>query len=459
MKETVRKGLGIYSRLGAGKFLNRFLGKIVPNNLFHQKRADFEYSKRDLPGHGVQTAGNDHVVLIVVDALRYDVINSDDTPGLTEFGKATAVAPSPWTYPSVSSILTGLYPNEHGAIRQNDDPDNVGTDEIYLPPKATAYTLPEHFASAGYNTYGAFGFLMPFLAAGGRFETHKVYNDADAERILTDYEAWLDSNVTDSTFSYIHLADPHEPTDPPSKYWQEYQVDDDLAGIRSWGSYADTWKGDAAQQFQENKRRLYRASVKYVDSQISQLLDRLDDKLHSDPTVIVTSDHGEALWEHPELDSANFYDSRPAYSVGHGGTPYESISKVPILYKNVEFASETCTTIDILPTLLSDKSIDVPDGITGHSHSEPLPAQRTLLTEGSRYGYEKKAVYNSEYKLIHSKGDDTTLGFEIPGETTVQLPDDVESELMRRLPPWPGGDEVRAVSSQVQSQLRDLGYK
>jgi arylsulfatase A-like enzyme len=189
------------------------------------------------------------------------------------------------------------------------------------------------------------------------------------------------------------------------------------------------------------------------------LLDRLDDKLHAEPTVVVTSDHGEALWEHPELDAANFYDSRPAYSVGHGGTPFESISKVPILSKNVEFASETCTTIDILPTLLSEKSIEVPDGITGHAHSEPLPAQRTLLTEGSRYGYEKKAVYNSEYKLIRSKGDDTTLGFEIPGETTVQLPDDVESELMRRLPPWPGGDEVRTVSTQVQSQLEDLGYK
>jgi arylsulfatase A-like enzyme len=459
MRQTIRKGVGIYSQLGIGNFLNRFLGKIVPNNLFHEKRADFEYRKRELPDHGVQTSGNDHIILIVVDALRDDAVNPDDTPRLGEFGRSTAVAPSPWTYPSVSSILTGVYPNEHGAIRQNDDPDNVGTDEIYLPPKSTAHTLPEHFASAGYNTYGAFGFLMPFLAVGGRFETHKVYNDADAERVLRDYEAWLDSNVTDSTFSYLHLADLHEPTDPPSKYWEEYDVDGRIDGITNWGGYADNWTGDSARRFQEHKRRLYRASVKYVDAQIARLLDRLDDKLHAEPTVVVTSDHGEALWEHPELDAANFYDSRPAYSVGHGGTPFESISKVPILSKNVEFASETCTTIDILPTLLSEKSIEVPDGITGHAHSEPLPAQRTLLTEGSRYGYEKKAVYNSEYKLIRSKGDDTTLGFEIPGETTVQLPDDVESELMRRLPPWPGGDEVRTVSTQVQSQLEDLGYK
>ncbi|WP_434530800.1 sulfatase-like hydrolase/transferase [Haloarcula sp. NS06] len=459
MKETVRKGLGIYSQLGASNFLNRFLGKIVPNNLFHEKRADYEYSNRNLPTHRTHTAGDDHIILIVVDSLRCDVINAHDTPLLNEFDKTTAVAPSPWTYPSVSSILTGLYPHQHGAIRQNDDPDNVGVDEIYLPPKSTEHTLPEHFASVGYNTYGAFGFLMPFLAASGRFETHKLYNDAGAERILTNYETWLDNNITNSTFSYIHLADPHQPTDPPEKYWREYRVDDDLDGITKWGDYADNWDGKGAEYFQEHKKRLYRASVNYVDSQISKLIGRLGGKLHTDPTVIVTSDHGEALWEHPELDSANFYDSRPAYSVGHGGTPYESISRVPILYKNTEFSSEDCSTIDIFPTLLSDKSIDIPDGVTGHSHSDPFPAQRMLLTEGSRYGYEKKAIYDSDYKMIRSNGDDTTLGFEIPSETTVQLPDGVESELTQQLPPWPEGDKVREVSNQVQTQLENLGYK
>jgi len=459
MKETVRKGLGIYSQLGASDFLNRFLGKVLPNNLFHEKRADYEYSNRTLPAHRTRSSDDDHIVLIVVDALRSDAINTDDTPVLNEFDRTTAVAPAPWTYPSVSSILTGLYPHEHGAIRQNDDPDNVGTDEIYLPPKSTAHTLPEHFASTGYNTYGAFGFLMPFLAASGRFETHKLYNDAAAEDILAEYETWLEGNSTDSTFSYIHLADPHQPIDPPSEYWREYRVDEDLDGITKWGSYADTWDGDGAEYFQENKKRLYRASVSYVDSQISKLLDHLDAMLPADPTVIVTSDHGEALWEQSELDSANFYDSRPAYSVGHGGTPYESIARIPILYKNTEFSGEDCSTIDIFPTLLSERSIDVPDGISGHSHTDSLPAQRTLLTEGSRYGYEKKAVYDSEYKLIHSNGDHTTLGFEIPDETTLQLPDDVKSELMRQLPPWPEGDEVREVSDQVQTQLENLGYK
>ena len=459
MKGTVRRGLGIYSQLGASNFLNRFLGKIVPNNLFHEKKANYEYSKRSLPAHGTHTAGDDHIILIVVDSLRHDIINTGDTPLLNEFDRTMAVAPSPWTYPSVSSILTGLYPHEHGAIRQNDDPDNVGTDEIYLPPKSTEQTLPEHFASVGYNTYGGFGFLMPFLAASGRFETHRLYNDADAERVLADYETWLDSNITNSTFSYLHLADPHQPTNPPKKYWREYQVDDDLDGITKWGGYADTWNGDGAEYFRENKKRLYRASVNYVDSQLSKLMERLDAKLHADPTVIVTSDHGEALWEHSELDSTNFYDSRPAYSVGHGGTPYESISRVPILYKNTEFSSEDCSTIDIFPTLLSDRSISIPDEISGHSYSDSVPSERMLLTEGSRYGYEKKAIYDSEYKIIHSNGDHTTLGFEVPSETMVELPDDVESDLMQQLPPWPEGNEVREVSNQVQTQLENLGYK
>lgn len=63
-----------------------------------------------------------NVLLLVVDACRYDYLGGGtaETPNadaLADEGVAfrRAVSPAPWTLPSVTSLLTGKYPHEHGA--------------------------------------------------------------------------------------------------------------------------------------------------------------------------------------------------------------------------------------------------------------------------------------------------------------------------------------------------------
>jgi hypothetical protein len=126
-------------------------------------------------------------------------------------------------------------------MRGNDDPDNVGEDEIYLPPKLSedTYTLPEYLAASGYETYGGFAFNMPFLALSGRFQRHRMYNDAEAETVLNEHLDWVEQYKDDKTFSYLHLSDLHQPTDPPLHYWDRFDVDADVEGLTDWGEFTD----------------------------------------------------------------------------------------------------------------------------------------------------------------------------------------------------------------------------
>lgn len=461
MRRLLRKANDLRRERGLSALADSALSRALPGNTYREKRADLEYRLRSPPKVSRGSDCPTHVVLIVVDAMRLDFINEEDSPFFTTLEKTSAITAAPWTYPSVSSLVTGLYPHEHGAIRQNDDPDNVDDDELRLPPKLPTNipTLPEFFAAAGYDTYGAFGFNMPFLALSGRFENHRLYSDPDASLIFRDYVQWLQKESTGDTFSYLHLSDLHEPISPPSEYWEQYKIDDSIDSIRGWGKYTDALEGEGAQRFREQKIRLYRSAVNYVDEQVRSLSYRLEQELDSPPVLIVTSDHGEGFWEHAELDKTHFYDSRPAYGVGHGGTPYESIARVPILSNTVDFGTNQVSTIDITPTLLNIADITPKKSVSGVSRSGKESPDRVLITESARYGYEKKAAYTDEYKLICSYGDGVTLEFSLPEEELVHVPAEIRNKLMSKLPPWPDSGSTRTVSPSVQSQLEDLGYK
>jgi arylsulfatase A-like enzyme len=63
-----------------------------------------------------------NVLLLVLDACRFDYLRGPkaETPNADSFADEgtefrRAVSPAPWTLPSVTSALTGLYPHEHGA--------------------------------------------------------------------------------------------------------------------------------------------------------------------------------------------------------------------------------------------------------------------------------------------------------------------------------------------------------
>src|SRR5262245_43209250 len=98
---------------------------------------------------GGGTAARPSVVLVLVDQLRADAAEQwlSETRALAERGVRCSEMRSaaPWTYPSVISLLSGLYPQQHGA-NANQRGNELTTIDDAVP------LLPRTLQAAGYFT-------------------------------------------------------------------------------------------------------------------------------------------------------------------------------------------------------------------------------------------------------------------------------------------------------------------
>lgn len=427
----------------------------VPYDLYQTRRADQQFKTKKFPDNEPAEDAPRHIICVVVDALRADHVDDETTPHLEKFNRTDAITPGTWTFPAMSSFLSGVYPHEHGALHQGAKTSE--SDQFTLPPRMDddRTTLTEVLAGAGYDTYGGFGHDTPFVAISGRFHTHELFHkvNSNAEDIFNAYLDWVEGR--DRTFALLHLADPHIPVNPPEQYWKEYSVDRSIDGIENWRYQEELDCNGACQQYRTNRRRLYRSAVDYIDDATNRFIDRLESTV-DDPLIIVTSDHGEAMWEHVETD-VELFDGTGC--VDHGGTPYEQVAKVPLLTNADWFFEGDISLVDIVPTLLDVVGVN---GIetSGYSLCDPVPESRRPIVEGCMNGTEKKAVYDGQYKLIVSKEQDIELGYVLPEEQQVAIPSEVRRRLIDALPAWPDGKMSRTeVSDVVEDRLGQLGYK
>lgn len=427
----------------------------VPYDYYQTSKADRQFAQKDLPASQLDESAPNHIVCVVVDALRADHVTEELTPYLADLNGTNAITPGSWTFPAVSSILSGVYPHEHDAMRQTDAFDD--TDGIRLPPRMDEdrVTITEALTGAGYETYGGFGHDTPFVALSGRFQTHELYHtiNSNADDVLSDYLDWVEGK--DRTFAFLHLADPHIPVDPPTEYWEKHEVDSSIEGLENWRYNTDVDCDDACETYREHRRRLYRASVDYIDDALERFGTQLETEL-DDPLFVVTSDHGEAHWDHVEFDVEHFDGSG---CVDHGGAPYEAISRVPLL-TNADWSFDGLVSLVDLPETFVDVTGVKFEDTAGRSLTEAEPPNRFVVVEGSLNGHEKKAVYHEDYKLLVSKGHDVEVGYSVPDESIVELPEEELGALRDHVPPWPDeSDRETEVSGVVEDRLEQLGYK
>ena len=206
----------------------------------------------------------------------------------------TVVAPAPITLPSHSSILTGLYPFEHG-VRNNGN--------FYLAERFE--TLATRLKARGYRT-GAFVSSFILDRRYGLDRGFDVYDDhmegAYAQVVTLQAERrgdrtalalgrWIDERAKepdDPFFAWLHLYDPHEPYRPPHPF-------------------RDLFANDP-----------YDGEIAFDDAIVASVLDRLRRAGLLDRTlVVVTGDHGESLGEHGETTHSMFL--------------YEAAIRVPLI--------------------------------------------------------------------------------------------------------------------------------
>lgn len=430
---------------------------------YRTKRADFEHRRRrqsrsrSFDARVTTADGPDHILILVIDALRPDFVPELPVP----FG--CAITPGTWTFPSVTSMHTGLYPTEHGShVRSTDG-------SYLLPEQATGVDLlPVTLERCGYSTMFASDFTIPLLAAGGWYQRHHASVNEGAKHVVDRYRSWRRSR--DRTVAYLHFSDLHEPLDPPDEHVRA-EIDTEIPGLSTWNY--DYWEeydetDPDCLRYRENRLGLYRACLAHVEEHLSSLLDAV----LADTFLIITGDHGELHWEHHEIDT-KFSDSRPAYSVGHGGTPYDMLARVPAAAHHPDDGEILPTggwasLRDIPNTVLRALGHDDPFPFPGMAWQDEIPEDRAVICESCRHGTERKAVYRGPEKIIHSREDAVLLHAAVdpstPGETPRPTKRENVPELLDAIDEKWNSDSSTNSSGQmpgrmIKDRLEALGYK
>jgi arylsulfatase A-like enzyme len=364
----------------------------------------------EVPRQPVSTARPNLLVLVVdtLSARRMSLHGYErpTTPELVEFASAgtvfdNAVAPSSWTLPSVASLLTGLAPNTHGVL---------GDSRSYLMDGLQ--TWPERLREAGIE--GAAFVANPLVAVANHFDqgfgSWTQANDEPAcdlnERLL----AWLDGQPPDRRwFAYVHYMDPHAPYGAPEGLRERFTSD--YVERRDFGGFLpNVLQREEVAPLDEAAQRhvgnLYDGEVAYFDRCFGVLRHELQRRGLLERTVVVlTSDHGEELFEHGRL--------------GHGYALHEQMLAVPLMLvgpglpSGVRHAAPVGTA-RLAPTLLALAGLPPPPGLL------PLPPFGPALDSEPVFASVRTELFGPRRSLVAARdaqGRKVVLVLDESGET------------------------------------------
>ncbi|MAA79926.1 MAG: hypothetical protein CL916_11785 [Deltaproteobacteria bacterium] len=312
-----------------------------------------------------------HIIVIVIDTLRADIVEEVDTPNLDLLAKKgqrvkKAWAPSTWTAASVISLFSGQSVMKHGWDHKM--PKDMPKGESY-PPFEVEQTLAEELKRNGYRTVGLFAnrLLSRELGFHRGFEIWDFISDEQASHRI---ERELIKYPTESHFLYLHLYGAHQPLRPSPQSKEKWRIfDDDLSKKGGVGLSA---LKDSSRS--EVYHKAYRAVVEDIDRNLGAIIESLS-VLKGDKVIIVTSDHGEMLGEHKRI--------------GHDAFVYEPLTWVPLVVYGMRPLEDPFSLVNIPFEICSTLSLDC----SFTKQMEPIHSQREgeiaiLDNEWNKYMYQ-----------------------------------------------------------------------
>ncbi len=306
-----------------------------------------------------------NVLLITVDTLRADQLGcyggAAATPHIDRLARQgtrflNAASPMPSTRPAHFSLLTSLYPRQHGVL---SNADSLAEGIV---------TLPQLFAAADYRTAAFTGvkLLAPGSGAERGFATFEAPEKGYriAGEVVPEAREWLRSQDGGPFFLWLHLFDPHMPYAPPdgARISRPAKLP---AAVTEFSrpqirSLLEDRGGDLPRWLLDYARQLYRGEVEYVDRQLGELLATLDElDLAADTAVVFTADHGECFGN--------------GYYFEHGRCLFDGAVRVPLIVRHppaidagVEVRRQV-ELLDVAPTLLDLAGLPVPPQFSGRS--------------------------------------------------------------------------------------------
>jgi arylsulfatase A-like enzyme len=282
-----------------------------------------------------------NIILISLDTVRADHLSlygyrRPTTPHLETWARRwatvfeTTVASAPWTLPSHAAMLSGIDAVHHGVNRHGPIP-------FTLP------FLPERLRDDGYATFATtagvlltpqLGFARGFddFWVRGKMESLPEWN-AELGHGVADALHWLKAHRDERFFLFFHTFEAHAPYQPREPYftkfggnlkalnagqpvWLEADGFEDAVRPRyllfhppNYAAGVTYPKRVLGSRDRELATALYDSGLAYIDQQLSALLEYLESAgLLEKTIVVVTSDHGESLYEHGLVGHSSLYD-------------------------------------------------------------------------------------------------------------------------------------------------------
>lgn len=404
-----------------------------------------------------------NIILLTFDALAakdmsvYGCIRQT-TPNIDSLSGESYVfdnmyANSNWTRPSVASVMTGMYPNEHRLT-------HYLYGDIFL--KDEKRTLPWMLREHGYCTVAVVNntnYAHPY--AGGTFRSFDycpwvtspgmLRSGRITAKVNAYYRSWLStlgleahlwvydwsipllklfrkSNKTavespypidftidiakkmlksgsTAKFLWIHLLEPHAPYAPPKPFKYSLIQEEVVNPGRPVGSGADLQLiyAPEKQDLADKLRLRYQEYIRYADYETGRFIQYLKDSGEWDKTIFVLSaDHGES-----------FEDCL----IGHGGDLlYNQLIHIPLIVhlpgmREGKRVGSNAEGVDIAPTILDLVGMKTPGWMEGESLKDAMlngresgkPKFSMQLATAGRYGPLRSgtaAVMEGGYKLI-----------------------------------------------------------
>lgn len=311
-----------------------------------------------------------NVLFIVIDCLRSDRIFGQHryakTPQVDKlkengFNFPNTISTSTSTGPCFASIMTGLYPFNHGLREMSS-----------RKLRSNVRTIGEIFKEAGYSTYAEVS--GPLSELYGFSRGFDEYNDRKPSENLHSpwYKNFLDrfevGHYKEPWILFFHIWDLHQPR---------------MVDVRfNKSDYGES---------------LYDRSISSIDSKLGDLF-----KLNEDNLIVLTGDHGEKMagsfmeesidrlkqyyypfirWKYPKLHeifNRGFWKTlnlrgikKGEFSATHGFQLYRYLITTPLIFSGPEiiksYDDRIIRHIDLLPTIVDyilSQDTDSFDGIS-----------------------------------------------------------------------------------------------
>ncbi|MFQ5636725.1 MAG: sulfatase [bacterium] len=375
-----------------------------------------------------------NIIWIVMDTARRDQISiyGGDrvlTPNIDALSEdalvfSQAVSSAPWTIPSHASMFTGMFPSKHAAHR------GVPGGKFTNPLAKENVTIAEMLSERGFQTacvaanvaglsrqfglaqgfdyyfdgrpiayslfWGKLLSAMPEKFRANVLRTNEICLSSEINGIAFD---WLEQRTPkEPFFLFINYMEPHDGVEYIPEPYHSLFGFDQAEYERVFSGFQQSkvvhFEQEVTPEQFEMVNRLLARRIYFMDHHIGNLIQKLQEGgLYDNAFIIITSDHGELNGEHN--------------SFGHNTDLYNELVWVPLIVKYPGSAQtgvihKTVQNIDIMPELLSQLGIEIPDEVQGQpfeqvSHEiiaelfEQKKAQALLYPE--RYYRDLRAIF------------------------------------------------------------------